>query len=146
MDEYEPNKLLAPTQLVAHAWHVLILETELYRDVTFTIQDFHARPRRMIHHALLRKSEKNEYDERLDRTQSLFKSYYQSEMPKELTEIDGGSVRIPLVLGKGETKKNRKVVSSIVSTRDDVPSCEEKAGKAQSMDADLWLLDSQCWG
>jgi hypothetical protein len=125
MDEYEPNKLLAPTQLVAHAWHILILETELYRDVTFTIQDFHARPRRMIHHALLTRSEKNGYEERLDRTQSLFESYYQSEMPRELTEIEGGNARNASVLGKDETKT--KVVSSVASARDEAPSCENKS-------------------
>jgi hypothetical protein len=128
MDEYEPNKLLAPTQLVAHAWHVLILETKLYRDVAFTIQDFHARPRRMIHHGLMSKSEKNGYEERLDRTQSLFMSYYQSEMPRELTEIDGGGSRIS-ALGKVGTKKRRKGVSSIVSALDEAPSYQNKSAR-----------------
>jgi hypothetical protein len=43
MDEYTSNGLLSPTLVVAHVWHVLILETELYRDVIYAIQDFHAR-------------------------------------------------------------------------------------------------------
>lgn len=131
MEEYEPNKLLAPTQLVAHAWHVLILQTGLYRDVTFAIQDFHARPRRMIHHALLSRSEKNAYQERLERTQRLFQSYYQSQMPSELAEIDGGNQQSLSVWGKDEKKSTLKDTSSIVSGRDEAPS-SEKDGSGKS--------------
>jgi hypothetical protein len=86
----------------------------------------------MIHHALLGRSEKNRYEERLHRTQSLFHSYYQSEMPTELKEIDGGNQRNSPVLRLGETKTTRKVASSIVSTREEAPSCEKKsAGKSR---------------
>jgi len=84
MDEYKTNGLLSPTEAVAHVWHVLILETELYRDVVYSIQDFHARPHRFIHHALFRKYNTKEYHERLERTQRLFKSYYGTEMPTVL--------------------------------------------------------------
>lgn len=83
-EDYSSNGLLSPTEVVAHVWHVLILETELYRDVIYAIQDFHARPHRFIHHALFRKYNTKEYHERLDRTQRLFKSYYGSKMPTVL--------------------------------------------------------------
>lgn len=84
MDEYTSNGLLSPTLVVAHVWHVLILETELYRDVIYAIQDFHARPHRMIHHALVRRYDTDEYLEQQERTQRLFQTYYGSEMPTEL--------------------------------------------------------------
>ena len=84
MEEYSSSGLLSPTEAVAHVWHVLILETELYRDVVYTIQDYHARPHRFIHHALFRKYNTKEYHERLERTQRLFKSYYGAEMPTVL--------------------------------------------------------------
>jgi hypothetical protein len=87
LEEYESKNLLAPSQLVGHAWHVLILETELYRDVTIAIEEFHARPRRMIHHTLPRRHEKVELEERLKRTQRLFKAYHGTEMPISLKEI-----------------------------------------------------------
>jgi hypothetical protein len=102
LEEYESKKLLAPTQLVGHAWHVLILETELYRDVTIAVQEFHARPRRMIHHTLLRRHEKAEFEQRLKRTQRLFKAYYGAEMPGSLKEISGmGSMYDPLASETG---------------------------------------------
>lgn len=88
LEEYESKNLLAPTQLVGHAWHLLILETELYRDVTIAIEEFHARPRRMIHHTLLRRHEKEEFEERLKRTQRLFKAYHGTEMPCSLRDIE----------------------------------------------------------
>jgi len=81
MEEYNTNGLLSPTEVVAHVWHVLILETELYRNVVHSIQDFHARPHRFINHALFRKYNTKEYHERLERTHRLFKAYYGSEMP-----------------------------------------------------------------
>jgi hypothetical protein len=84
MDEYTSNGLLSPTLVVAHVWHVLILETELYRDVIYAIQDFHARPHRMIHHALVRRYDTDQYLEQQERTQRLFQTYYGSEMPTEL--------------------------------------------------------------
>lgn len=81
MEEYSSKGLLSPSEAVAHVWHVLILETELYRDVVYAIEDFHGRPHRFIHHALFRKYNTKEYHERLERTQKLFKAYYGSEMP-----------------------------------------------------------------
>ncbi|VEU40593.1 unnamed protein product [Pseudo-nitzschia multistriata] len=98
MGEYKPSGLLSPTEAVAHVWHVLILETELYRDVVYAIQDFHARPHRFIHHALFRKYHTNEYYDQLERTQRLFKSYYGTEMPAVLwKEVDshGNPVDLP---------------------------------------------------
>mmetsp|Transcript_13836 Transcript_13836/g.28559 ORF Transcript_13836/g.28559 Transcript_13836/m.28559 type:complete len:263 (-) Transcript_13836:205-993(-) len=85
MEDYSCKGLLSPSEAVAHVWHVLILETELYRDVVYSIQDFHARPHRFIHHALFRQYNSNEYHERLKRTQRLFKSYYGAEMPTVFT-------------------------------------------------------------
>ncbi len=80
MEEYSSNRLLSPTETVAHAWQVLILETQLYKDLVHSIQDFHARPHQYIHHALYRKHNTEEYHEKLERTQRLFKSYYGEEM------------------------------------------------------------------
>jgi hypothetical protein len=87
--EYESKGLLAPTLLVGHAWHVLILETELYRDVSVAIERFHARPHRMIHHSLLRSHDRSEFEQRRDRTQRLFRAYYGTEMPNTLTDVGG---------------------------------------------------------
>ena len=81
MEEYTTNGLLSPTEAVAHVWQVLILETELYRKTLKAIQDFHARPHRYIHHALCRNCNTNAYQERVERTQRLFKTYYRTKMP-----------------------------------------------------------------
>mmetsp|Transcript_68593 Transcript_68593/g.139576 ORF Transcript_68593/g.139576 Transcript_68593/m.139576 type:complete len:275 (-) Transcript_68593:2112-2936(-) len=89
MEEYSSDGLLSPTDVVAHVWHVLILETELYRDVVESIQDFHARPHRFIHHSLVGKFNTKEYCERLERTQRLFKSCYGNQMPtSQMMETD----------------------------------------------------------
>ena len=91
LGEYTPdNQLLSPTQLIAHAWHVLLLETQTYKSVLFYIQDFHAvRPHRLLHHALLRRHEFKEYERRLERTQRLFETYYgrNVRMPATLDDI-----------------------------------------------------------
>jgi len=110
MDEYSTNGLLSPTEAVAHVWHVLILETELYRDVVYAIQDFHARPHRFIHHALLRNYNTKQYYEQLYRTQRLFQSYYGTEMPTVLwKEVDNkGS---PSDLPTSVTLDNTSVLS-----------------------------------
>jgi len=84
MEEYTSNGLLSPTLVVAHVWHVLILETELYRDVIYAIQDFHARPHRVIHHALVRRYDTDEYLGQQERTQRLFRTYYGCGMPTDL--------------------------------------------------------------
>ena len=125
LEEYRTNKLLAPTELVKKAWHVLILETELYRNVTFAIQDFHGRPHRMIHHATSKNSEKRSVEERLDRTQSLFMSYYGSQMPSELREIDAATLRTTSFLGQRTASASEvdRVDSSLVGTAD-IPSWE----------------------
>jgi hypothetical protein len=88
MEEYTPNQLLSPSTLVAKAWQALILETRLYKQVTFAIQDFHGRPRRKIHHSLMRNVDKESYEERLQRTQTLFMIYCNQKMPTSLLEID----------------------------------------------------------
>jgi hypothetical protein len=90
LGEYTTNQLLAPTQLIAHAWHVLLLEKQTYKSVLFYIQDFHAvRPHRLLHHAVVRKHEFKEYEVRLERTQRLFETYYGPgvRMPATLQEI-----------------------------------------------------------
>eukprot|EP00536_Pseudo-nitzschia_multiseries_P019266 jgi/Psemu1/249038/estExt_Genewise1.C_42660001 len=123
MEEYNTNGLLSPTEAVAHVWHVLILETELYRDVVYVIQDFHARPHRFIHHALFRKYNTTEYYEQLDRTQRLFKSYYGTEMPAVLwkeAESKGSSINLPTLV----TVDNTSALSGTMdeSFLDDRPS------------------------
>jgi len=134
MEEYETNHLLSPTLLVAHAWHVLILETELYLDVTYAIQDFHARPHRMIHHALLRRSDKKGYEERLERTQRLFKSYYNLEMPTSVDDIEG----IPCIQHPSWMKRTQSNDASIVSTRDE--------GTISWDEGDEKTLEEEGWG
>jgi hypothetical protein len=82
----------------------------------------------MIHHALLSKPEKKGFEERLERTQRLFYSYYQSQMPSDLTNIDGG--KEPNLTGKEAKRVWQRSGSSIVTTRDESSSHEkENAGK-----------------
>ena len=86
MEEYKPDQLLAPTRVIDKAWQALALETRLYRRVIHAIQDFHGRPHRMIHYSL-RLFDQTAGAERLKRTQSLFKVYFNDNMPTSLDEI-----------------------------------------------------------
>jgi hypothetical protein len=87
MEEYRPGHLLAPTEVIDKVWQALVLETRLHRRVTSAIQDFHGRPHRMIHYSL-RILNKKAFEEQLQRTQSLFKIYFDDTMPSSLDEID----------------------------------------------------------
>jgi len=138
MEEYSSNGLLSPTEAVAHVWHVLILETELYRDVVYSIQDFHARPHRFIHHALFRKYNTKEYHERLERTQRLFKSYYGTEMPTVL-RMEGDNV-----MAKDLPTSVTMEVTSLVSESFDDFTFENQ--KALPTWYSLWLPGCYCLG
>ena len=141
MEEYKSNGLLSPTEAVAHVWHVLILETELYRDVVYSIQDFHARPHRFIHHALFRKYNTKEYHERLERTQRLFKSYYGSEMTSVLRmESDKQGNEIAKDLPTSVTMEAGSLVSE---SFDDYTFENEKPFPTWHS---LWLPSCNCFG
>mmetsp|Transcript_9574 Transcript_9574/g.20718 ORF Transcript_9574/g.20718 Transcript_9574/m.20718 type:complete len:286 (+) Transcript_9574:121-978(+) len=136
MEEYNTNGLLSPTEAVAHVWHVLILETELYRDVVYAIQDFHGRPHQFIHHALFRKYNTKEYYEQLDRTQRLFKSYYGTEMPAVLwKEVDkpGKHTDLPTTVTIG--------ITSVVTETIDETFPDEKTSRWYSP----WLPSCYCF-
>lgn len=158
LEEYRTNKLLAPTQLVACAWNVLVLETELYRDVTFAIQDYHGRPHRMIHHSLSKKSQKNKVEEQLCRTQRLFESYYRGHMPSDLKEIDAAALRNTSFIGRRSTSSGKipPIESSIVSTswendereEDDLEEEEKNEGMVEEGDHrwyTTWLPSCHCF-
>eukprot|EP00934_Nitzschia_sp_Nitz4_P005981 Nitzschia sp. Nitz4//scaffold45_size130396//80336//81025//NITZ4_003459-RA/size130396-processed-gene-0.222-mRNA-1//-1//CDS//3329552428//5971//frame0 len=85
LEDYE-SKLLSASPVIETAWRALILETQLYKRVCFAIQDFHKRPRRMIHHTSVVVVGK--LDARLARTQSLFKAYFDTTMPINEEDID----------------------------------------------------------
>jgi hypothetical protein len=88
MEEHIPGHLLAPTKLVNKAWQALVLESRLYKRVTFTIQSFHGRPRSQIHYSLLADMEGATYESQLRRTQSLFQCYYGQYMPISLDDVE----------------------------------------------------------
>jgi len=141
MEEYNTNGLLSPTEVVAHVWHVLILETELYRDVVYSIQDFHARPHRFIHHALFRKYNTKAYHDRLERTQRLFESYYGTEMPAILRmELDklGNPIATDL-----PTSVRMDAASLVSESIDDVTFNNKKA---LSTWYTPWLPSCYCFG
>ena len=67
MEEYSPaarDSLLAPTPMVDKAWRVLVTETELYQQVIGSIQDFHGRPRQMVHYSVMRQRSKRRRQQR----------------------------------------------------------------------------------
>ena len=67
MEEYSPaarDSLLAPTPLVNKAWRVLVTETDLYQQVIGSIQDFHGRPRQMVHYSVMRRRSKRRHQQR----------------------------------------------------------------------------------
>ena len=107
MDEYVGNQLLSPSPLIQRAWRALILETQLYKRVTCTIQNFHGRTRRMIHHSSVlsqyggsgssivhHQQQKDFEDERFRRTQSLFQCCYGEQMPVSMNEIDSSDLSL----------------------------------------------------
>jgi hypothetical protein len=101
----------------------------------------------MIHHTLFHKSEKKAYEERLTRTQLLFKAYYGCEMPISLREIEG----LPVLNPKNTTKTSRNY-SSIVGTRDDEiifwDSSEEDDDDDEKENSRYfpWLPSCDCFG
>ena len=94
MNEYVPdNLLLAPSPLLDQAWRALILETQLYEKVLYAVEDFHGKPRKMIHYTVIRKGQDN-WGERFRRTQSLFHVYFREEMPLSFGKERGVSMPI----------------------------------------------------
>ena len=94
MDEYVPTLFLLPTPVVEEAWKTLVTETFLYLNVVHALQDFHGRPRAMIHYSN-RENRQVSYKERIDRirrTQSLFWLYFKEPMPVTITEEHEGDL------------------------------------------------------
>jgi hypothetical protein len=83
MDEYVPTSLLMPTPIVEDAWKTLVLETFLYMNVLYALQDFHGRPRAFVHYTFRghRLASQRERIDKIRRTQSLFWLYFKEPMP-----------------------------------------------------------------
>jgi len=83
MDEYVPTLLLLPTPIVEETWKVLVMETFLYITVIHALQDFHGRPREIVHYSNrgYRLLSQKERTDKIRRTQSLFWLYFREPMP-----------------------------------------------------------------
>ena len=84
MEDYKPNELLSPTNVVGDALRALILETRLYRHVINKMQAYHGRPKRMMHFSVVRNMDDKSCKERLERTQALFHVYYNETMISDI--------------------------------------------------------------
>lgn len=88
LDEYVPTGLILPTLVVDEAWRTLVMETTLYRKILNCLQDFHDKPRAMIHYSFVH-CQGLSTKERLDkvrRTQSLFQVYFKEIMPSTIDD------------------------------------------------------------
>lgn len=115
INEYVPTGLLLPSPVVEQAWKALVLETSLYFDVTYAIQDFHGKDRAMIHYTFLsnRKLSTKEADDKLRRTQSLFHVYFKEPMP--LTILDEPQ-EPPASHGMGHPQHSRAPTTPVFSS------------------------------
>ena len=88
MDEFVPTLFLLPTPVVEEAWKALVTETLLYLNVLHALQDFHGRPREMIHYSNRenRQLSQKERIDRIRRTQSLFWLYFKEPMPVSIMD------------------------------------------------------------
>lgn len=88
LDEYIPTGLLLPTAVVDLAWRALVMETRLYLQVIHTLQDFHAKDQEMIHYTFLltRELVPKEREDKIRRTQSLFRVYFKEIMPCSIND------------------------------------------------------------
>jgi hypothetical protein len=87
-DEYVPTGLLLPTPIVELAWRALVMETSLYVNLTYALQDFHNKPRSIIHYTLVsnRNLPRKEAQDKIRRTQSLFLVYFKEIMPSTIED------------------------------------------------------------
>lgn len=83
--EYVPTGLLLPTPAVDQAWRALLGQSDLYSNITGAIHDFHAKPNEKIYYTVLA-CYHGEVEEKLRRTQSLFKVYFRETMPMSVEE------------------------------------------------------------
>ncbi len=88
MDEYVPTGLLLPTSVVELAWRALVMETSLYLEVIYALQDFHAKDREMIHYTFIMNQmlSPKETEDKIRRTQSLFVLYFKEAMPSSIND------------------------------------------------------------
>jgi hypothetical protein len=87
-DEYVPTGLLLPTPVVELAWRALVMETSLYVKITHALQDFHQKPRSIIHCTLVSNRDLSHYkvEDKIRRTQSLFLVYFKEIMPSTIED------------------------------------------------------------
>eukprot|EP00934_Nitzschia_sp_Nitz4_P005204 Nitzschia sp. Nitz4//scaffold234_size30613//28045//29166//NITZ4_007968-RA/size30613-processed-gene-0.23-mRNA-1//-1//CDS//3329543431//5194//frame0 len=81
IDEYGPQGLLVPGPVLDEAWEALVREPSLYCKIVHSIQDFHHKPHRMIEYSALDINYIFEMEDKLVRTQSLFKVYFRETLP-----------------------------------------------------------------
>ena len=106
MEDYDANastSLLAPTPMIDKAWRALVTETELYFQVTESIQDFHGRSREMIHYSIWSRSGKKSARERQRR-----KSRKVTKKPK-----------------KRRKRRNLHIHSAAGTATDDTSNCQQ---------------------
>mmetsp|Transcript_21286 Transcript_21286/g.52450 ORF Transcript_21286/g.52450 Transcript_21286/m.52450 type:complete len:437 (+) Transcript_21286:225-1535(+) len=125
VEDYATNEedlLLAPTQLVARVWYSITQNSHLYQEITYWIQDYHNKDRRLIYRPPLTlysgadeskaaeetssgPSDPKDDDDsniaqfqegahhRLERAQRLFICYFQQAMPESLKAVNNMSKR-----------------------------------------------------
>lgn len=86
LDEYISDGLLAPSPPIDKTWRAVILETQLYQNVLKTIQEFHGKPKKMLHYSIFQSKEEKVRQDKLRRTQSLFTVYFVETMPMSINE------------------------------------------------------------
>jgi hypothetical protein len=84
LNESIPEGLLSPSPVVDNAWRAIILETQLYQKVLKQIQDFHGKPRKMVHYSIFQ--QQTDTENKLRRTQSLFQVYFLETMPLSIAD------------------------------------------------------------
>lgn len=87
-DEFIPTGLLLPTPVVEQVWRALVTETSLYVQITHALQDFHQKPRAIIHYTFFenRKLTPKQAEDKIRRTQSLFLVYFKEIMPLKIED------------------------------------------------------------
>ena len=84
LNDFIPDKLLMPTPPIDQAWRCIVVETQLYQKLIKLIQDFHGKPRKMIHYSVqtnFTSAASAQHQDKLRRTQSLFRVYFMDSMP-----------------------------------------------------------------
>ena len=148
----EDDLLLEPTQLIGRVWYSIAENPNLYQEVTFWIQDFHHKERRLIYRpplTLIRANDlqedashgsydatstsaqfQNEHHHKLERAQRLFICYFQQPMPESLQAVSNMSKRRSV----NEQVLENNIVPENASDNDDSASDFEDDGEEEPSD------------